>query len=225
MATSPACNLGSGGNALGFGTFHVSIKVMKLLAATALALATMASAGAQAPAAPVRARVTGTVISVDVAGGRIAIRTDKGDLATVTTTEKSFLRRLPPGETDTKKAMPIGLGDIGAGDRVVAIGQAGSDAALFEAHTVLCVDQGRRGASAREGAGRLAEARDDGNRHRGERGGEDHRHQGRARPVHGANGGGHRTASLCDGFGEAGRRQAGNAGRDPRGRRAACAGQ
>jgi hypothetical protein len=89
------------------------------------------------PPAPVRARVTGTVTSVDVAGRRIAIRTDQGDLATLSTTEKSFLRRLPAGETDAKKAMPIGLADIGAGDRVVASIQAGSDPALFEAHTVL----------------------------------------------------------------------------------------
>ena len=97
----------------------------------------MALAGAQVPVAPVRARVTGTVTSVDVAGRRIAIRTDQGEAATLTTTEKSFLRRLPPGESDAKKATPIGLADIGAGDRVVASGQAGSDTASFEAHTVL----------------------------------------------------------------------------------------
>lgn len=97
----------------------------------------MALAGAQVPAAPVRARLAGTVTSVDVAGGRIAIRTDTGDAATLITTGKSFLRRLPAGETDAKKATPIGLADIGAGDRVVASGQAGSDAASFEAHTIV----------------------------------------------------------------------------------------
>jgi hypothetical protein len=54
----------------------------------------------------------------------------------VTTTDKSFLRRLPPGETDTKKATPIGMADIAAGDRVAAIGQFGVYQRSFEARTV-----------------------------------------------------------------------------------------
>jgi len=91
---------------------------------------------AQTPAPPVRARVTGTVASVDAATGRISLRTDKGESTIVTTTDKSFLRRLPPGETDTKKATPIGLGDIAAGDRVAAIGQLAADQQSFEARTV-----------------------------------------------------------------------------------------
>ena len=81
--------------------------------------------------------MTGTVVSVDAASGRITLKTDKGDVTTVTTTEKSFLRRLPPGETDAKKATPAGVADIAAGDRVAASGQFGADQKSFEAHTVL----------------------------------------------------------------------------------------
>jgi hypothetical protein len=109
---------------------------MKSLGLIVLAALISVGARAQAPAAPARARVTGTVVSVDAAGGRMTLKTDQGDATTVTTTEKSFLRRLPPGETDTKKATPVGMGDISAGDRVVAIGQPGTDQKSFEARTV-----------------------------------------------------------------------------------------
>ena len=85
--------------------------------------------------------MTGTVISVDAAGGRIELQMDKGDRATVTTTDKSFLRRLAPGETDTKKATPIALADIAVGDRVAAIGQVGADGKVFEARTVYAMSK------------------------------------------------------------------------------------
>jgi hypothetical protein len=62
-------------------------------------------------------------------------------MTTVTTTEKSFLRRLPPGETDTKKATPVSMGDIAAGDRVAAIGQFGADQKSFEARTVYVMSK------------------------------------------------------------------------------------
>ena len=71
----------------------------------------------------------------------MTLKTDKGDVTTVTTTQKSFLRRLPPGETDTKKATPVGLGDIAAGDRVAAIGQFGADQKSFEARTVYVMSK------------------------------------------------------------------------------------
>ena len=93
------------------------------------------------PAAPERLRVTGTVVSVDAAGGKITLKTDKGDVTTVTTAEKSFLRRLPPGETDTKKAVPIAMGDISTGDRMVAIGQLAADQKSFEARTVYVMSK------------------------------------------------------------------------------------
>lgn|SRR5208283_1490223 len=109
---------------------------MKSFGIVVLAAFAWFGAQAQTSAAPARVRVTGTVASVDIVGGRIVLQTDKGDVTTLTTTEKSFLRRLPPGETDAKKATPIVLGDIAVGDRVVASGQFESDRKSFEAHTV-----------------------------------------------------------------------------------------
>lgn len=72
------------------------IKAMKPLRTIVIAALLCAGVLAQTPAAPVRARVTGTVIGVDAATGKIGLQTDKGDSTTVTTTDKSFLRRLPP---------------------------------------------------------------------------------------------------------------------------------
>jgi len=134
---NPRVTLSKEATPLSFGTFQVLIKAMKSLGVIVLATLFCVGARAQTPAAPVRVRVTGTVVSVDAASGRIALKTDKGDVTTVTTTEKSFLRRLPPGENDTKKATPVSVGDIAAGDRVVASGQFGADQKSFEAHTVL----------------------------------------------------------------------------------------
>ena len=114
---------------------------MKSLGAIVLATLFCVGLGAQTPAAPVRARVTGMVVSVDAAAARITLKTDKGDMTTVTTTEKSFLRRLPLGETDTKKATPVSMGDIAAGDRVAAIGQFGADQKSFEARTVYVMSK------------------------------------------------------------------------------------
>ena len=114
---------------------------MKSLGVIVLATLFCVGGRAQTQAAPVRARVTGTVIGVDAQSGRITLKSDKGDVTTVTTTEKSFLRRLPPGETDTKKATPIGMADIAAGDRVAAIGQFGADQKSFEARTVYAMSK------------------------------------------------------------------------------------
>lgn len=110
---------------------------MKSLGIMVLAALVCVAARAQTAAAPARARVLGTVMSVDAAGGRMTVKTDQGATVTVTTAEKSFLLRLPPGETDTKKARPISLGEIAGGDRVAASGQFGADQKSFEARTVL----------------------------------------------------------------------------------------
>jgi len=76
------------------------------------------------------------VVSVNAESRELAIKTDKGDAVTVTTTDRSFVRRLPPGENDTKKALPIELKSVNAGDRAVAIGTASADQKGFEARTI-----------------------------------------------------------------------------------------
>jgi hypothetical protein len=82
-------------------------------------------------------RVAGAIDSVDAGAKQISIKTDKGETVTVTITDRSFLRRLPPGETDMKKAVSIALTDIAAGDQIVASYQAASDQKTLEARTIL----------------------------------------------------------------------------------------
>ncbi|MFY9724491.1 MAG: DUF5666 domain-containing protein [Bryobacteraceae bacterium] len=110
---------------------------MKSLGIMVLAALVCVGARAQTAPAPVRVRIIGTVVSVDASGAQITLKTDQGAAVTIKTTEKSFLLRLPPGETDAKKAAPVGLREIAAGDRVAASGQFGTDQKSFEARTVL----------------------------------------------------------------------------------------
>jgi hypothetical protein len=93
-----------------------------------------ATASAQTPA-PAAGRVTGTVTAVNAASKQISVKTDKGEEINLTTL--TFLRRMPPGETDTKKATPITITDVTAGDRVAAVGQMSSDQKTLDARTVI----------------------------------------------------------------------------------------
>jgi hypothetical protein len=103
------------------------------------ALAPFATAWAQAPAAT--SRVTGTVTGVNAGAKQITVKSDKGDVIVLNTTDHSFLLRLPPGETDTKKAVKIALTDVGDGDRLVASGQETADQKTMEARTVLIMSK------------------------------------------------------------------------------------
>lgn len=101
-----------------------------------IALMVLAWAGAawsQTPAA----RISGTVTAVTPASHQITVKTDKGDTLTLDTNERSFLLRLPAGETDTKKAVKIALTDLTAGDRLLASGTVSADQKTMEARTVL----------------------------------------------------------------------------------------
>ena len=90
-----------------------------------------------APAPAQTTRITGTVSAVKAAEKEVVIHSDKGDTVTLATTERSFVLRMPPGETDIKKAQKIALSDLSAGDRLVASGQMSADQKTLEAHTIL----------------------------------------------------------------------------------------
>src|ERR1700674_5881291 len=70
-------------------------------------------------------RALGTVTTVDAGARRITLRTDTGSEVVVTAQPSASFRRVAPGETDLQKAVPIGLDDLAAGDRVLARGNAG----------------------------------------------------------------------------------------------------
>ena len=104
------------------------------------ALATVGAASAQT--APAAGRVTGTVTSVNSTAKQIVVKTDKGDAITLNTTDRSFLLRLPPGETDTKKAVKIALTDLSEGDRLLASGQISTDQKTMDARTIVIMTKG-----------------------------------------------------------------------------------
>ena len=74
---------------------------------------------AAAQTAP-RVTVSGTVASVTAASSQLVLKTDKGDSIAVTTTDKTAILHLAPGVTDPTKASKMPLGELQAGDRVVA---------------------------------------------------------------------------------------------------------
>lgn len=87
--------------------------------------------------APAQTRITGTVTSVNAGEKQVVVTSDKGQAVTLTANDRSFVLRMPPGETDIKKAQKISLGDLTAGDRLVAAGQLSADQKSMEAHTIL----------------------------------------------------------------------------------------
>lgn len=87
--------------------------------------------------APAAARVTGTVTAVKAAEKQVLITSDKGGNITLNTTDRSFVLRMPPGETDAKKAQKIALTELSAGDRLVASGQMSADQKTLDARTIM----------------------------------------------------------------------------------------
>lgn len=91
------------------------------------------SAAAQTPAS---ARVTGTVTAVDANAKTISIKPDAGDATVLSVATGSYLKHLPPGETDSKKAVDVPLAEIGVGDRIVATTKPSADQKTTEIKTL-----------------------------------------------------------------------------------------
>ena len=64
----------------------------------------------------------GTVTTIDAAGGKFTVKTDAGGSVTFSTSEKTIVRRVPPGQTSLANAETISLGDIKVGDRILVPG-------------------------------------------------------------------------------------------------------
>ena len=103
--------------------------------------AVMISGASPQTAAPARVTVTGTVTEVNASTNQVSLKSDKGETIALTLTAHSFVLRLPPGETDTKKAVKIAIGDLAAGDRVAATYQPSSDSKVMEARTLLVMSK------------------------------------------------------------------------------------
>lgn len=76
----------------------------------------VASAQGTAP----REQVSGTIGTVTASANQLVLKTDRGESIAVTTTERTAILHLAPGVTDPAKATRMTLGELQAGDRVVA---------------------------------------------------------------------------------------------------------
>jgi hypothetical protein len=97
----------------------------------------VSTAGAQGQ--PATDRSIGEVTSIDAEHHSLVLKQDKGPAETVNVGDKTFLLRMPPGETDMKKAIRITFADIGVGDRLVAAGSKAGD--KLEARTVVIMSK------------------------------------------------------------------------------------
>lgn len=103
-----------------------------------LAVCLAATIPAQAqPAASATLRVSGTVTAVDAAKNQLTIKSDKGEEMAVETSERTVVLRIPPGETDVKKASRITVGELAPGDRVVAVSKTPIEGKVVTASSIL----------------------------------------------------------------------------------------
>ena len=118
------------------------MKSSSIATAMAFALAVVGFAQTPPPAAPNAAeRFIGEVASVDAEQKHVVLQEDKtGTLYIVSFTDKTSVLRVPPGETDIKKATRIAITDIAAGDRLLAVGQRGTGATA-DARTIVIISK------------------------------------------------------------------------------------
>ena len=106
-----------------------------------MAIFVATSAAAQTSPAGNRAQISGTVTSVDAGAKQLSLKGDKGENVSVTTTDRTLILRIPPGETDPKKGSKIALSTLSAGDRAVVIGPAPADPKTWVATAVLIMSK------------------------------------------------------------------------------------
>jgi hypothetical protein len=70
------------------------------------------------PAASPYVSVLGTVEKIE--GQTFTVKPDKSDSTTIKFDDRTKFLRIPPGETDVKKAVAAAPGDVGSGDRILA---------------------------------------------------------------------------------------------------------
>jgi co-chaperonin GroES (HSP10) len=120
----------------------------KTLGALAFAMAVMFAFGALATAsaqnsdpAITATQVFGKVSEINGSAGLITLKTAAGSMITASVNEKTTYQRVPPGETDLKKAAPAALTEIAVGDGVVARGFVADDRKSVPAQKIIVVSQ------------------------------------------------------------------------------------
>jgi hypothetical protein len=112
---------------------------MKLLPASVLPVLLALSSSLFAQSPPPADRTIGEVTSIAAERRGVMLKEDKGATVSITIAEKASVLRIPPGETDLKKATRIAFSDIGVGDRLLAAGTKSGD--KFEARTVVIMNK------------------------------------------------------------------------------------
>lgn len=82
-------------------------------------------------------RVIGEVTTTSPAAKEMGLKTDAGGMVTVVLQDTTLFLRVPPGETDLKKAVKITPAEIGVGDRVLARGRLAEDRKSIPAVEVI----------------------------------------------------------------------------------------
>jgi co-chaperonin GroES (HSP10) len=120
-----------------FGVFRSAVLRASLMTPMVVLPAGSAVLMAQAPAAAptATARQLGTVTAIS--GNSLTLKTDAGQVVTVSVADGARILQLAPGSTDLKTAQTIALKDIAAGDRVLVNGKAGDTADAFSASRVI----------------------------------------------------------------------------------------
>ncbi len=94
------------------------------------------TANAQTPA-PKLDRVIGAVTKIDAGSKQVIVKSDAGALVTATVDEKTLYLRVPPGETDLKKAARISFDNVAVGDRAYVRGHFSEDQKSIAAVAVI----------------------------------------------------------------------------------------
>jgi hypothetical protein len=114
---------------------HSVKRTLTILALALFALAVASSSAlAQTPAA---SNVLGDVVAVDVSAKTIFVKADSGAVVTVTVADNTRILKNPPGETKLDKATPMSLAQVGAGDRILALGKLSEDGKSLPARAVV----------------------------------------------------------------------------------------
>jgi hypothetical protein len=99
------------------------------------------TSGQSQPTKPAASQVIGEVTALDAQFRQISIRTDQGEAVTVAISDSTTFRKVPAGAQDLTKATRIAPTDVGAGDRILAIGQRSDDQKRVEARSVIVMSR------------------------------------------------------------------------------------
>jgi hypothetical protein len=89
----------------------------------------------QSSSASAAAKVVGTIQSL--AENKLVVKSDEGDVRNIAVQSTTHFLQVNPGEKDLKKAVPIHLQEVQAGDRVLVLGKDTEDKSLAAGYVII----------------------------------------------------------------------------------------